>query len=170
VNSSIESQKKKETLPKNLSKTTGWNGSPLRFTNRLLKSKTGNPCQKLSKMDIKCWENGIQHQLTAPFTPKTNGMVERLNGTIKTNTILKTKYKDKIEMEKEFIDFMCYYNLYRRHGSLRGERNVKTPLQAFEKWFEMEPEIFNKTPNEFKSNLLILQSQNNQLHQQCCET
>ncbi len=52
----------------------------LEFTNRLLVSKSGNSCQKPSKMDEKCIENNIQHRLTAPFTPKTNGMVERLNG------------------------------------------------------------------------------------------
>ena len=65
----------------------------LEFSNRLLKSKTGKSCQKPSKMDVKCLENNIQHRLTAPFTPKTNGMVERVNGTIKTNTILKNHLK-----------------------------------------------------------------------------
>ena len=63
------------------------------FTNRLLKFKTGNSCQKLSKMDVKCIENNIRHRLTAPFTPKTNAMVERVSGTIKNNTILKTQYQ-----------------------------------------------------------------------------
>ena len=58
----------------------------LEFTNRLLKSKTGNACQKLSKMDVKCIKNNIEHRLTEPFTPKTNGMVERVNGIIKSNT------------------------------------------------------------------------------------
>lgn len=77
----------------------------LEFTNRLLKSKTGNSCQKLSKMDIKCLENNIQHRLTAPFTPKTNGMVERVNGTIKNNTILKTQYQSLDEMKKDLTKF-----------------------------------------------------------------
>jgi hypothetical protein len=39
---------------------------------------------KHSKMNLKCIENNIQHRLTAPFTLKTNGMVDRVNGTIKT--------------------------------------------------------------------------------------
>ena len=73
----------------------------LEFTNRLLKSKTGKSCQKLSKMDVKCIENNIQHRFIAPFTPKINGMVERVNGIIKNNTILKTKYQYQIEMKND---------------------------------------------------------------------
>ncbi|TAG54312.1 MAG: transposase [Cytophagales bacterium] len=56
----------------------------LEFTNRLLVSKKGNKCQKPSKMNEKCTEITIQHRLTEPFTPKTNGMVERVNGVILT--------------------------------------------------------------------------------------
>jgi len=44
----------------------------LEFTNRLHVSKKGNKCTKLSKMDVKCIENDIEHRLTAPCTPKTN--------------------------------------------------------------------------------------------------
>jgi transposase-like protein len=137
----------------------------LEFTNRLLKSKTGNSCQKLSKMDIKCIKYDIEHRLTAPATPKTNGMVERVNGTIKNNTILKTKYQNKEDMETDMMRFLCYYNLYRRHGSLRKELKVKTPVQAIEKWYELEPNLFKITPEVFKNNLLILQSKYNQQHQ-----
>ena len=61
----------------------------LEFTNRLIKSRKGTMCQKPSKLDLICEENDIEHRLTAPFTPKTNGMVERVNGTIKKATILK---------------------------------------------------------------------------------
>jgi transposase InsO family protein len=135
------------------------------FTNKLLKSKTGNSCQKLSKMDLKCAKYDIEHRLTEPATPKTNGMVERLNGTIKNNTILKIKYQNKDEMEADIMRFLCYYNLYRRHGSLRKELMVKTPLQAIEKWYELEPTLFKTTPELFKNNLIILQSKYNQQNQ-----
>lgn len=142
----------------------------LEFTNRLLVSKKGNCCTKPSKMDIKCQEEDIEHRLTKPSTPKTNGMVERVNGTIKNNTILKNAYKCKKEMEVDLMNFMYGYNLYRRHGSLRKELKVKTPVQAIEKWYELEPEIFKITPTEFKNKLINLQSELNQLHQQPCET
>ena len=119
-------------------------------------SKIGNPCQKPSKMDIKCIENCIQHRLTAPFTPKTNGMVERVNGIIKNDTILKTKYKSLNEMTIDLIRFLKFYNLNRREGSLRNELKVKSPINAIEKWYQLKPEIFKITPNQFKNKILIL--------------
>ncbi|AFM02517.1 integrase family protein [Bernardetia litoralis DSM 6794] len=134
----------------------------LEFTNRLIRSKKGNLCQKPSKMDEKCKENDIEHRLTKPNTPQTNGMVERVNGTIKQQTILKDKYKSREEMEIQMNQFLVYYNLYRRHGSLRKELNVKTPIQAIYKWFEIEPTIFKQTPKQFETKLINLQQKYNQ--------
>ena len=51
--------------------------------------KKGKLCKKPSKLDDVCERNNIEHRLTKPNTPKTNGMVERVNGTIKNGTILK---------------------------------------------------------------------------------
>jgi len=137
----------------------------LEFTNRLLVSKTGNKCTKPSKMDVKCEENSIIHRLTAPFTPKTNGMVERLNGVIKTNTILKNQYANSVEMNHDLAGFMSFYNQHRRHGSLRKELKVKTPYQAIEKWYELKPEIFQIPPNKFIKNIIDLHSKLTNLHQ-----
>jgi transposase InsO family protein len=83
-------------------------------------------------MDLKCIENKIQHRLTAPFTPKTNGMVERVNGTIKNNTILKTQYQSLTEMKNDLTNFLSFYNFNRRHGSIRKGLKVKTALNAIE--------------------------------------
>ena len=137
----------------------------LEFTNRLIRSKKGNLCTKDSLLDIKCAENGIKHRLTKPCTPQTNGMVERVNGTIKNNTILHTTYANQNEMKDDLIDFLVYYNINRRHGSLRKELNVKTPLQAIEKWFQLKPEIFKISPEEFKNNILTLSKKQVNLHQ-----
>lgn len=38
-------------------------------------------------------KNNIDHRLTKSATPKTHGMVERTNGTIKNNTLLKIKHQ-----------------------------------------------------------------------------
>ena len=38
-------------------------------------------------LDEVCKTNHIEHRLTQPNTPKTNGMVERANGIIKNETI-----------------------------------------------------------------------------------
>jgi len=142
----------------------------LEFTNRLIKSKKGNLCTKDSLLDIKCKENNIEHRLTKPATPKTNGMVERVNGTIKNNTILKYKYPIFQDMNSDLSGFLSYYNLYRRHGSLKKELNVKTPFEAIQKWFVLKPEIFINNPLYFKNYLLNLQYNSSQLLQQPCET
>ncbi len=126
----------------------------LEFTNRLIKSKKGKPCQKPSRIDKVCNENNILHRLTLPNTPKTNGMVERVNGTIKNGTILKEKYSNKNEMNVALIAFLVHYTLFRRHTGLRKELNVKTPMQAIEKWFDMKPQIFKQNPSGFKNKIL----------------
>jgi transposase InsO family protein len=128
----------------------------LEFTNRLIKSKKGNLCDKPSLLDQKCTQNTIQHRLTKPSTPKTNGMVERVNGTIKNNTILTQTYKSKTEMNSDLMAFLVNYNMYRRHGALRKELNVKTPFEAVQKWYLIMPELFKITPQEFKSKILNL--------------
>lgn len=57
-------------------------------------------------------------------------MVERVNGTIKNNTILKTQYQSQEEMKNDLHKFLLFYNFNRRHGSIRKELNVKTPFNA----------------------------------------
>jgi len=128
----------------------------LEFTNRLIKNKKGEYTAKPSKLDVICKKNKIDHRCTKPFTPKTNGMVEKANDTIKRGTIKRTTYNSYSEMEADLMGFLVHYNLYRRHGSLRKELNVKTPIDAVEKWFEMDPEIFKENPSTFKEKILNL--------------
>jgi len=128
----------------------------LEFTNRLLKNKKGAYCAKPSKLDVICKENNIDHRCTKPFTPKTNGMVEKANDIIKRGTIKKTSYNSIEEMKEDLTNFLVHYNLYRRHGSLRRELKVKTPLNAVEKWHELNPEIFKQKPIDFQNKILDL--------------
>ena len=126
----------------------------LEFTNRLLKNKKGEYCTKPSKLDAICQENNIDHRCTKPFTPKTNGMVEKANDIIKNGTIKKTKYNSLQEMNDDLMQFLVHYNLYKRHGSLRRELKVKTPFNAVEKWNELDPEIFKEKPTQFQNKIL----------------
>lgn len=130
----------------------------LEFTNKLIKSKKGEYCKKPSKLDQVCQKNDIQHRLTKPATPKTNGMVEKANDTIKSGTIKQNEYQDKEQMNNDLMTFLVNYTLYRRHGSLRKELNVKTPFDAVEKWYKIKPEIFKQNPLEFKNKILSLKS------------
>lgn len=142
----------------------------LEFTNRLIKSKKGEYCKKPSKLDVLCQKNNIDHRLTKPFTPKTNGMVEKANDIIKNGTIKKNKYSNVEMMNKDLTKFLIHYNLYRRHGSLRRELKVKTPFNAIEKWHEIKPEIFKENPLRFKNKILALHINNTSCQQQPCET
>ena len=141
----------------------------LEFTNRLLKDKTGKYCTKPSKLDLICKENNIDHRCTKPFTPKTNGMVEKANDIIKNKTIKITQYNSLEEMNKDLIDFLVHYNLYKRHGSLRRELKVKTPFNAIEKWYELDEKIFKQKPIGFKNKILSLKNKQ-VVKQQPCET
>lgn len=132
----------------------------LEFTNRLLKDKKGKYCAKPSKLDVVCKQNKIDHRCTKPFTPKTNGMVEKANDIIKNKTIKITKYNNLEQMNQDLMNFLLHYNLYRRHGSLRKELKVKTPFNAVEKWHQLDPEIFTETTEIFKIKLLNLNQLN----------
>ncbi|MCF6332656.1 MAG: DDE-type integrase/transposase/recombinase [Draconibacterium sp.] len=143
----------------------------LEFTNRLIKSKKGELCKKPSKLDVICEENNIEHRLTKPFTPKTNGMVERVNGTIKNSTILREKYENLEQMKIALSMFHVHYMLHRRHGGVRRELNVKTPFNAIEKWYELKPELFKEKPLKFKNKLLTMQQvYYASIRKQPCET
>jgi len=98
-------------------------------------------------------------------------MVERVNQTIKVETIKSYQYEIIDHLVREINKFLFHYNLIRRHGSLRSELSVKTPFDAVEKWYKIKPEIFKQNPSEFKQRLLRLNSSNKMgLHQQHCET
>jgi len=121
----------------------------LEFTNRLIISKKGTPCEKPSKLDLFCEQENIEHRLTKPHTPKTNGMVERVNGTIKNATILNETYTNKDEMVNSLKKFLLFYITLRRHGGLYKELKVRTPLNALETWYRIKPELFTRSPKEF---------------------
>jgi hypothetical protein len=74
-------------------------------------------------------------------------------------------------MNDALMAFLVYYMLYRRHGGVRKELNVKTPFQAVEKWFMLKPEIFKQNPCEFKNKITLLKPiENLSFHKQPCET
>ena len=98
-------------------------------------------------------------------------MVEKANDIIKNGTIKKNDYENVNQMNDDLTRFLIYYNLYRRHGSLRRELKVKTPFNAIEKWFEIKPEIFKEKSLEFKNKLLNFNANKiTSCQQQPCET
>jgi transposase InsO family protein len=125
----------------------------LEFTNRFsrgAKEPTGN-----HRFDKACAMHNIKHRLTEPFTPKTNGMVERANGIIKAGTIKVEKYNNLEEMVTDLDRFLLYYLFARRHGSLKRELNVRTPYEALQNWYNLDSTIFTKHPEKFRTDAIL---------------
>jgi transposase InsO family protein len=113
----------------------------LEFTDKFARGKgeeTGNHL-----FDKCCAEYEIEHRLTKPATPATNGMVERVNGTIKSKTIKATTYANVDEMKADLALFLIVYNFNRPHGGLAKELKVRTPSDALDYWYKLSPELFN---------------------------
>lgn len=62
------------------------------------------------RFDIICEANGIEHRLTKPNHPWTNGQVERMNRTIKDATVKRFHYDDHDQLRTHLADFMAAYN------------------------------------------------------------
>ena len=60
--------------------------------------------------DRVCWANGIEHRLTKPNHPWTNGQVERMNRTIKEATVNRYYYQTTEELQKHLDVFIAAYN------------------------------------------------------------
>ena len=75
-----------------------------RFTAEGERKPTGNHL-----FDQKCNEHGIEHRLTKPFSPQTNGMVERFNGMIQ-QIINTTKFNSVKELQNTIINYCYNYN------------------------------------------------------------
>lgn len=109
------------------------------FKNRYgSKVGTQHPFERL------CQEQGIEHRRTRPYTPKTNGLVERTNALIKEGTTKKNTYRYAHEMAADLHGWLVHYNFYRKHRRLGG----KTPYEAAVTWYEREPDLFLKEPTD----------------------
>jgi len=56
-----------------------------------------------------CREHGIEHRLTKPNHPWTNGQVERMNRTIKDATVKRYHYESHDQFVRHLADFVAAY-------------------------------------------------------------
>ena len=133
-----------DKFPMKITKILTDNGKEFtdRFNNKEKKA-TGNHI-----FDKTCKTFEIEHRLTAPYTPKTNGMVERMNGKIAENVLDKIKFGNKEEMKKVIFSYINTYNHNIRHSGI----NRKTPIEALEIWYNKKREIFKIDIVIFKQN------------------
>jgi len=110
------------------------------FTDRLFASRerkaTGN-----HEFDLLCTELGIEHRLTKPRTPQTNGMVERFNGRI--SDVLKSHhFRSSEELAQTLLRYVHLYNHQLPQSALKS----RSPVQTMKDWFKTHPELFHKRP------------------------
>ena len=89
-----------------------------------------------------CAENDIDHRLTKPKHPWTNGQVERMNRTIKDATVKRFHYEAHEQLRAHLADFVNAYNFARRLKTLKG----LTPYEAICKAWTKEPDRFTFDP------------------------
>lgn len=73
------------------------------------------------RFDLICEANGIEHRLTKPNHPWSNGQVERMNRTIKDATVKRYHYDSHDQLRTHLADFLDAYNYARRLKSLSGD-------------------------------------------------
>ena len=89
-----------------------------------------------------CREHGIEHRLTKPNHPWTNGQVERMNRTIKDATVKRFHYDSHDQLRTHLADFLAAYNFARRLKTLGGF----TPYEHICKVWTSEPDRFILDP------------------------
>ena len=94
------------------------------------------------RFDMICEANGIEHRLTKPNHPWTNGQVERMNRTIKDATVKRYHYDSHDQLRGHLADFLDAYNYARRLKTLTG----LTPYEYICKIWTSEPDRFILDP------------------------
>ena len=107
---------------------------------RLLAEKARFRCHSFA---LACAQNDIDHRLTKPHHPWTNGQVERMNRTIKDETVRRHHYASHDQLRQHLKTFIDACNFAKRLKTLKG-------LTVFEfisaKW-ATEPERFSLHPD-----------------------
>jgi transposase InsO family protein len=93
--------------------------------------------------DRVCAEHGIEHRLTKPYHPWTNGQAERMNRTVKDATVKVFHYPDLEALQAHVLAFVTAYNFARHLKALRW----RTPFQAICAAWQADPSIFKIDPH-----------------------
>jgi transposase InsO family protein len=104
---------------------------------------------RLHKFDRICREHGIEHRLTKPNHPWTNGQVERMNRTLKDATVRRYHYASHRQLTDHLAAFLDAYNFAKRLKTLQG----LTPYERICNAWADEPDRFRYNPLHLTSGL-----------------
>jgi transposase InsO family protein len=105
----------------------------------------GGSCFTAAGFEAACRKLGVEHRKTRPYTPKTNGMVERFNGRIQSE-VLGITVASHGDLEILLGGFNQAYNA-RRQRVLKG----RSPERVVHERLAAAPELVNprhKPPND----------------------
>jgi len=125
----------KRTAPMKIVKLLTDNGS--QFTDRFT-SKKKTPSGDHA-FDRECALLGIEHRLTKPRHPQTNGMVERFNGRI-SEVLHTTHFNSAEQLSTTLKRYAVLYNQYIPQKAIGHH----TPIEAMKEWQRTHPELFVK--------------------------
>ena len=90
-----------------------------------------------------CKRHNIEHRLTKPNHPWTNGQVERMNRTLKEATVNRYHYQTHQELTEHLNTFLAAYNYAKRLRALKG----LTPYEFILKTYQDNCTIFKINPH-----------------------
>lgn len=110
------------------------------FTDRFVTAGERTPTGQHA-FDQLCQALGIEHRLTRPRRPQTNGRVERFNGRIAD--LLRTHhFRSRDDLEQTLHRYVTLYNQHLPQQAL----GAQTPAQALQSWYHSHPELFHRRP------------------------
>ncbi len=92
-----------------------------------------------------CAQHGIEHRLTKPNHPWTNGQVERMNRTLKEATVYRYYYDTHQQLRAHLTTFVMAYNFAKRLKTLKG----LTPYEYICQQWHQQPQRFLFDPSHF---------------------
>jgi transposase InsO family protein len=116
----------------------------------LPKNRDGQTARwRVNRFDQICRAHNIEHRLTKPNHPWTNGQVERMNRTLKEATVKRYHYETHDQLKAHLAAFLDAYNFAKRLKTLRG----LTPYEAICSAWADEPDRFTFDPVHLTSGL-----------------